>query len=518
MRNPIHKIPTITVLLFICLTAVAGANWRPIVDDWVSNNWFMTDTPAIAGDRYGLPFVATAQPGFGRAAQVTLKYMADGDSTPRWEALDFDFNWDTDAGASSPALATVRNGTGIIYVAWSENDKISGAAHKQVRIARVEDDWAVTRLADGGPGGPINYDQFSDASNPAMTIIGKDLYVAWSEKGPGSPSQIYVARYNASRDVFEQIGTGGSPINHNKDRDAERPSISAAGKKPVVAWREFDGANWELRAAIFNGGGSWQELDGGESPINIDPTRDAGSASLATINGVVYIAWAENSGASSQIWVARFVRGSWEVVSNGGAPLNRDATKDALDATLVNIGNIPFVSWREYDGSYWQARVARTSKDVASGAEKWVPVVDEDRPINTYLSSDALNLRMANLNGAPFVVWRESLYNAVYVKRLVPDLFSTKVDPGRTSASVSAVINTYGVSWPLWFRYHLRNSDKYRRTKTSRTSNSTFDEVNVKIKGLKPASTYLYRTSGMSGPSQPIFHIPDSELSFNTRP
>jgi hypothetical protein len=64
------------------------------------------------------------------------------------------------------------------------------------------------------------------------------------------------------------------------------------GGVPHAAWTEWDGTNWEVRVAKLNGAGTaWTQIVGGASPINHDPTRSAAYVTLASTNGVPWVAW-----------------------------------------------------------------------------------------------------------------------------------------------------------------------------------------------------------------------------------
>jgi hypothetical protein len=78
------------------------------------------------------------------------------------------------------------------------------------------------------------------------------------------------------------------------------------GGVPHAAWTEWDGTNYKVRVSKLNGAGTaWTQIVGGASPINHDPTRSAAYVTLASTNGVPWVAWNESDGTSNKVRVSR---------------------------------------------------------------------------------------------------------------------------------------------------------------------------------------------------------------------
>ena len=88
---------------------------------------------------------------------------------------------------------------------------------------------------------------------------------------------------------------------------------------------------------------AWHEVVGGIRPIS-----DIGHApSLASIDGVPYVAWREVHGPSSLVFVARLNAAGtqWEKV---GGPVNADLHA-AEGPSLTSVGGVPNVAWGSED-------------------------------------------------------------------------------------------------------------------------------------------------------------------------
>jgi hypothetical protein len=61
-----------------------------------------------------------------------------------------------------------------------------------------------------------------------------------------------------------------------------------------------------------------------------------------------WIAFQQNDGVSEKVMVRHWSGTAWERV---GPPLNMSALEDGLWPDIVGIGGVPFVAFRESDGS-----------------------------------------------------------------------------------------------------------------------------------------------------------------------
>lgn len=163
----------------------------------------------------------------------------------------------------------------------------------------------------------------------------------------------YVRRWDASVDPGSWVNVGPS-FNQNP------PGLAAVGANYLwmaldatgrtwVAFAEQDGGVQKVFVRRYDPvADAWTRIGGG--PVS-DPTRNSDYPSLAFVGGTPYVAWVEDvtrpSGSGvggGTIRVARWNGLAWERV---GAPLNQDATADAVLPYLVGIGTVPYVAFRE---------------------------------------------------------------------------------------------------------------------------------------------------------------------------
>ncbi len=78
------------------------------------------------------------------------------------------------------------------------------------------------------------------------------------------------------------------------------------------------------------------------APLNVDPTHNAQSASVANVRGVPYVAWSEYSGTSGgsnrQVYVASLNGTNWQRI---GGPLYGAPNLDDIRQSIANVGGVP---------------------------------------------------------------------------------------------------------------------------------------------------------------------------------
>ena len=271
-------------------------------------------------------------------------------------------NQANDQNGDSPSLTAIG---GVPYVAWTEHD----GANQEIRVSRLNAAGTAWEQVVGGAS-PINESPTGDAFLPRLTAIGGVPYVAWTEDD-GVNEEIRVARLNAAGTDWEQVVGGASPINQSPTATAFDPNLTAIGGVPYIAWNEDDGTNEEIRVARLNGAGTaWEQVVGGASPINEANNRQANRPSLTAIGGVPYVAWDETDGGNFEIRVARLNAAgtAWEQVVGGASPINQSPNDFAVQASLTAIGGVPHVAWREFDGANGETRVSRLQPEFSNAS------------------------------------------------------------------------------------------------------------------------------------------------------
>jgi hypothetical protein len=185
----------------------------------------------------------------------------------------------------------------------------------------------------------------------------------------------------------------------------------------------------------------WHEPVGGPSPIN---SGDAfHGPSTASIGGVPYVAWDESDGTNFEVRVARLNQAgtAWEQVVGGPSPINHDPDRAAFASSLTSIGGVPYVGWREFDGSASKIRISRLEPELSQ-----------------------------------------------------PEALAT--DSG---AVLLARVRTHGVAYPLRFEYGPGSSLGNSTAITTSSGDQGTDTVFKTIGGLAPATAHSFRAIGFDG-------------------
>jgi len=248
--------------------------------------------------------------------------------------------------------------------------------------------------------GSLNVSSSLAADSASTTTAGGVPYVAWDEDNGSVIYQIRVKRLEGTA----WAAVGGS-LNLSTDHNAYSPSIASVGGVPYVAWQEDDGAgHFQIRVKRVEAG-SWTAVGGS---LNLDPSHDAGGASIADIGGIPYVAWREYNGSRNQIRVKRLEGNSWVSV---GISLNVSQTDPANAPNIADVAGVPFVAWQEITASAAEVHVARL--DGAS----WTAV---GGALNASATEGADAPSIMGIGGLPYVAWPEGNGPArhLYVKRL----------------------------------------------------------------------------------------------------
>lgn len=319
-------------------------------------------------------------------------------------------------------------------------------------------------------GAPLNAAANQPASSAAIAAVGGVPYAAWREPD-GTNNEIRVSRLVPAG--WEAVGAArvpSSPVNNDSLGDARSAAIADVNGVPFVAWTEFDGTNTEVRVARPSADGQGWDRVGqaspASSPINASPSRNAGAADVANVNGVPYVTWAEDDGTNTQVRVARLRADgvAWERVGEGAdanGPVNRVNGRNAFEPTIAAINGVPYVAWAEADAKkVTQIRVARLN----AAGNGWQPVGetrDPASPINNTKTTSARAPHIVNWNNRPAVVWVEDVAGGA--RRVHAAIMSTagtgwesldggrglNANPRRPATAPSAAVIA-GQLWATW--------------------------------------------------------------------
>jgi hypothetical protein len=398
-------------------------------------------------------------------------------------------NHDPASDAREPRMIGIG---GVPYVTWREQD----GTNTEVRVSRLNAAGTAWTEVVGGAS-PINQDPSRNAVVSGVTAAGGVPYVAWQED-TATNHQVHVARLNAAGTAFEQMGL----INQDPAREAGQVAMATIGGVPYVVWVESDGTNAEARVARLNAAGNaWVQVVGGASPINQNPALSAGSPSLTGIGGVPYVSWTENDGQNDEVRVAR-VNGAgtaWEQVVGGASPINQDPTRSAQASKLASIDGVPYVAWQSVEGSPTQT-VVRVARLNAARTAWEQPVGGATSPINQDPAEPAGQPTLAAIGGVPYVAWHEgATIGQIRVSRLEPDFLGMSVSASDTSATFVTDIRSYGLEYPVGFEY----GPGFGSSTTTVNSSGNIDTITRTVSGLSPSTTYQLRPFATAGVPAP---------------
>ena len=161
------------------------------------------------------------------------------------------------------------------------------------------------------------------------------IVVAWEEYDFPNSTNIYVKRWNGTLWAFV-----GGVLDKTLANNSFAPSLAIdSTNRPVVAWHELAGSNFNVYVKRFNGT-SWQTLG-----TTVDQTSGSNAVDVSIkvgSNNNPVVSWEEEG----NILVKRWTGTAWTLVSSGAADLNivNNATRPAL---TLNGANNPIVAFQE---------------------------------------------------------------------------------------------------------------------------------------------------------------------------
>ncbi|MCK5241272.1 hypothetical protein KAR34_02360 [bacterium] len=267
------------------------------------------------------------------------------------------------------------------YVAWSEH---IGDAYKVIVKKWDTDTWIRV-------GGDINLDVNKSAWYAEVTISNNTPYIAWSEDNGEFVYLAYVKYLNGS--TWEQLG---SSININPNETAVWPSLVFNEYTPYIAWVEETSSATQIYVKFWNGS-DWEQVGGS---VNINTVENANHQSLCFYNSTPYIAFAQENGINSQIYVRYWTGSIWSTL--GGA-LNNDPNRDADYPSIVFHLATPYVAWQESNG-FKQQIIVKTRN-----FSTWTQVGGS---LNVNPDIDGVRPRLAASDSTLYVTWYENEFPA----------------------------------------------------------------------------------------------------------
>ena len=440
----------------------------------------------------GVPWVAWSEAD-GTGAEIRVSRLNAAGTA--WEqvvggASPINHGAGANPNATSPSLAAIG---GVPHVAWTESD----GTNNEIRVSRLNAAGTDWQQIVGGAS-PINQSATVSGSEPSLTAVGGVPYVAWTEHD-GANYEIRVAA--STRPETTGSSVAGRVRHLRRDQqlpslNAGSPSLTAIGGVPYVAWNEEDGNNFEIRVSRLNGA-AWSrssvaepDQPGHHPPRrqSTEPDRDRRRAlrRLGEEDGQ----WRRDPGEPPDR------RAAWQQVVGGTSPINDGTASGAGEPSLIAIGSVPYVAWREYDGGNFEMRVSRLN---AAGTD-WEELIGGVNPIN-HGNGDSQNPSLTANGGVPYVAWREpdGTNTDIRVSRLEPELTAPEALATDDGAVLLARVRSYGVEYPVAFEYGPGVVLSSRTAVTTSSGDRGNDTVFRTVGGLTPATAHSFRATGFDG-------------------
>jgi len=294
------------------------------------------------------------------------------------------------ADASNPSLVSFGE---TLYVAWSELDADDVS---QIRVARQNGNaWEKVPNAPS----PINRVSTDSAHNPSLAVVGSELYVSWNEND-GTSNKVRVSRLDGS--TWELVADTPGGLNEDPGNNAAEPSLADVDGVPHVAWGEVDDNGHEqIRVARLSGDTAWLKVGqtlNPESPINWLFDKDADHPSVIGVGSpaVPHVAWTEvDDNGITEVRASRLNAAGtgWDKLADS-TPINNSTEENAATASLAAVNGVPWVAWAEEDPNSTptnpvaQARVSRLEPEFSG--ESATGVTQSGATLNTQVKTYGL--------------------------------------------------------------------------------------------------------------------------------
>ncbi len=262
---------------------------------------------------------------------------------------------------------------------------------------------------------PLSVKAGNSAAHPSLALDARGRpVVAWLEDSV--LDNIYVRRWNGN--TWTLLGKTG--VNRAADTDLWEPAMVLDHQGfPTVAWtghnRLFPKAPIQLYVSRWNGR-VWKPL-GRALPQGSGDGVPSEPRLAVDREGVVTLAWIEDTKDRGSIHVARWKNATWNMIGSG----RLDMTTSGLvlsPALALDRAGLPSVAWLENNGKLDYL----TNEDHLYvkhwDGKRWSLVGPTSIDINGHNEHSAPSLQIDSLN-RPVVAWTEYGYtpSAVYVKR-----------------------------------------------------------------------------------------------------
>ncbi len=205
---------------------------------------------------------------------------------------------------------------------------------------------------------------------PSLVLDGNDLPIVSYVDFDGVKFDIQVMRWDGGAWVAM-----GDLLDANAgNTSTSKPALAFDGSNPVVAWSESDGAEEHVYVRRWNGA-TWQALG---SIIDAVTNENAGLPSLAVEqDGTPVVAFREDTATDPKIFAFRWTGAAWVQIGTG---FDAGAGNIATNASLaLDASDRPVAAWYEFGASPSDIFLA----EFESGSWQLLPAISSALPGNT---------------------------------------------------------------------------------------------------------------------------------------
>ena len=131
----------------------------------------------------------------------------------------------------------------------------------------------------------MNVDPSNHALSPALTVLGKTPYVAWTEMDSNGVSTLHVKHWKRNTWVPD-----GNKLNLNPGHHAMSPTLAWMGSTLYLGWAEYDDNGISQIHVKHLEGDHWVSDD---QNLNTVPPTYAATPTLSSSKSELFIAWKE---------------------------------------------------------------------------------------------------------------------------------------------------------------------------------------------------------------------------------
>ncbi len=290
----------------VTFTTFADGNGTDGIGKDLTKNGSITKLIELSSKMYG-----SWQEHNGTADQIRVAKFGDNDTTGTWSHVDGNLS----TGLNFDATKSARNVDLTVYnsklvTVWDEPHNTSDI--RQIRALRYNGDDAAPSWSfiDGGIANGLNRNSARIAQTPTAASTAGNIFVAFTEENTSPNTQIRVKKYDGAAWTNFDTGNNENGLNVNPSKNATSPSIAALAGRLYLAWQEVNNSAVDTIRIQCNedeNSVSWLAIDSGVG-MNRVTARHARYPRLAIFSNKIYATWVEEASlaGAQQVRIARF--------------------------------------------------------------------------------------------------------------------------------------------------------------------------------------------------------------------